>query len=176
MNQSNHPRAFRRAIAPVELLLTLPLLAVLFLMLLTTAAAGLLSFDVVNRARDKAWEARNDAAGATPLNFSIDQQLARKLNKFFEAGPAPRIPVSLIQAGAVNGQVHDRLEFGYDEMLQHLSSIHRQHSLLNGCWDSREIGFDDEKSKQKLTLDRRIGAFSPPTLDLTAFAGLVSTK
>jgi hypothetical protein len=164
----------RTGIAPIELLITFPLLAVLFITLLTTAAAGLLSFDVAVAARNRAWDKIETSSATSSMHLPISPTLESELAQIFRADQANRSQTpSPTQIGLIEERAEARLTFGYEAIVRQLPSAKRRHSVLGDSWDHRRIEFDtaaDEslpaeneggKHHFRLCLDSRIQAFSP---------------
>jgi len=174
MSTCPHKRRCRAGIAPIELLITLPLLAVLFITLLTTAAAGLLSFEVAVAARNRAWEKIETSSATSSMQLPISLALESEITKIFRFDQASRsTSPSPTQAGFIEEVAEARLTFGYEPIVSQLPTAQRRHCVMTGRWDHRELEFtnapddnlspedDEDRYHRRLCLERRVKAFSP---------------
>lgn len=165
----------RDGVATIEMLMILPLFAVLFLMLYTIAAGGLEAFRVAVRSHNLAWQSQNDIASTQPLAFSITTSVTRKVPQIFNLDNSrPELVSARARAGKVQAKSEGCLEIGFANITRQLPIISRQHTLLNGTWDDRELAFEKQSHHPPLGLERRLNAFGVP--DLAAFMVLLPSR
>lgn len=158
----------RSGVATIELLMSLPMLAALFMLVLTVTAAGLASLSTVVAARNTAWNQRNAAAPEARLEVAIpgdlDDVLRGKADKMFDKD---------VSKGEVSGSAAGRLIYGYKPLVDELPSVERQHVLFAGVWDGDAVAFDKSGNDRPLTLDSRFENFGLSRDVRSAFRELV---
>lgn len=170
MKRCSQPsRCRRQGMAPLELLMGLPLLAALFVVLLIVAGAALVAFGTVIEARKDAWNVLHDVERTVQTNRELDLSLSTdivdKLKRIHLADQGVQVV-----AGGVRGQAQDRLQDRLKtnssslalSMTEDLPPIERTHDLFTGTWDAATIVFPDKsKDHRWLELDKRITNFLP---------------
>jgi hypothetical protein len=188
MNRRTRPsRCRRQGMAPIELLMGLPLLAALFVVLLVVASAALVAFGTVIEARKDAWNVLHHVERTVQtdreLDLSLSPGMVDKLKRIHLADQSLHVV-----AGGVRGQAQDRLQDRLktdssslaSSMTETLSPIERSHDLFTGTWDAATITFPDKsKDHPRLALDKRLKNFLPnkqpneAELILNAFAEMI---
>ena len=83
MKSSKWKRNPARGLAPIELLMSLPLLSLLFLMVFTVSVGGLAVFEAQDQAHNIAWQGRNETTNQG-ADFVIAAEQAKKIGQIFD--------------------------------------------------------------------------------------------
>lgn len=158
----------RRALAPIELCLILPVLAVLFLLMVTIVASEIFCVDLSIAARNAAWVATpNPKSGpAGELRF----RAPRGFN-MAQVFPADAAYAAIVRGGKVHAQQSARMdteELCFQAVVDQLPEATREHTVVAGVWDFRDLPFELEKieeqesGKEPLELEGLLESFQSP--------------
>jgi len=169
MHNPRYHGSVRAALAPIELLMALPLLAILLLITLTIASGGLAMLGTQLAARNQASShpGKNGAQRVPETTSALEK--ARKLTRPFHVATRDIVPPS----GQVVGHATTQLDFGFAPLLDHLPAVERSHTELTGTWDYHALEFAAEDQHLPLCLEPRLTAFCPKGFQVSIFQQLV---
>ncbi|MEM8947195.1 MAG: hypothetical protein AAGD11_18620 [Planctomycetota bacterium] len=169
----SHQSHSRHGAAPIELMMALPMLTVLFMLLLTIAAAGVVCSSVEITAREQAWASRHRMASDDALSLNLSARQDRELQRIFAAGPQPSLPQRMLRTGKSATFAEQQQQHGLQILVERLPQANASHTFFHGTWDHREIRFDRPARHRELRLERRLLAFSPSGFSHKAFERLM---
>lgn len=176
----------RRGLATLEVVMFLPILCVFIILIFMTAGAGMSVVHVAVKARNQAWEGRDEPwrsngelfkEGLLVLEEGRDREdlevVGKPIHRYFadnEALPrgwnATRGLVraeSWVEIPFVPKGVQDRIRFAG-----------ARHAVLGGCWDHRELPFEDyslRREHRRLEIPEKFDYYGK-SVDLNGFERL----